>query len=313
MQKIVIDQHFRSLVPPLTKEESDDLEASIKADGCRHPLTVWKETGILLDGHNRLDICTRLGLGCRVEEIALADRIDAEAWVIRNQLARRNLSNDQIRLLRGRLYNLLKMPHGDASRFAAKETDEKPNVSPRGQNVHSGKTAKSVASQFGVDERTVRRDAKIAAKLEKHPEKAAEVAVGKTKLSDAVKSFDEPTKKASTAALADEVGKPLPTDRTASATIKDAFERRREITAIMSRLSDLKAQVMKSAASGDKLYARLNVSEFQSSIERCRAAMKAIRPHAVCPYCSGDGCRACKSQGWLGQWEYDAAPRESKP
>ena len=39
-------------------EERDLLEQSLLRDGCRESLTVWKETGFLLDGHNRHDICT---------------------------------------------------------------------------------------------------------------------------------------------------------------------------------------------------------------------------------------------------------------
>jgi hypothetical protein len=50
----------------------------------------WPRT--LLDGHNRYEICTRLGLPFEIEEMRFSDRSHAEEWIIRNQFGRRNLS-----------------------------------------------------------------------------------------------------------------------------------------------------------------------------------------------------------------------------
>jgi SAM-dependent methyltransferase len=50
----------------------------------------WPRT--LLDGHNRYEICTRLGLSFDIEEMRFSDRSHAEEWIIRNQFGRRNLS-----------------------------------------------------------------------------------------------------------------------------------------------------------------------------------------------------------------------------
>jgi len=47
---------------------------------------------VLLDGHNRFEICTRLGLPFQVSQVAFLDRSHAEEWIIRNQFGRRNLS-----------------------------------------------------------------------------------------------------------------------------------------------------------------------------------------------------------------------------
>jgi hypothetical protein len=55
---------------------------------------VWANNGTLtlLDGHNRYEICTRLGLPFDTEEMRFSDRSHAEEWIIRNQFGRRNLS-----------------------------------------------------------------------------------------------------------------------------------------------------------------------------------------------------------------------------
>ena len=88
-----IDPEFRDMIPPLTDEEKAGLEASLRAEGCRDALTVWDEERTLLDGHNRFDICTSLGISYEINTISLPDRTAAIIWIIQNQLGRRNLSD----------------------------------------------------------------------------------------------------------------------------------------------------------------------------------------------------------------------------
>ncbi len=53
--KLVIDPEFAEKIPALTKEEFDQLEANILAEGrIIDPLIIWN--GIIVDGHNRLRI-----------------------------------------------------------------------------------------------------------------------------------------------------------------------------------------------------------------------------------------------------------------
>jgi hypothetical protein len=94
-----IDKEFHALIPPLQPDELAGLEAGLKKYGCLDALKVWEETGILLDGHNRLAICTRLNLAYRVETLSFADRLDAKLWMVEHQLGRRNLADiDRIAL-----------------------------------------------------------------------------------------------------------------------------------------------------------------------------------------------------------------------
>jgi hypothetical protein len=88
---IKIDPEFRDLIPPLSPEEFDQLEKSVVARGLLSPLLVWKEEGILVDGHNRHKICTKHGIGFETVEMEFADRTSAMLWIIDNQFGRRNL------------------------------------------------------------------------------------------------------------------------------------------------------------------------------------------------------------------------------
>lgn len=87
---IQIDQEFKELIPALTKEEYEQLEANILAEGVRDSLLVWN--GVLIDGHNRYEIATKHGITFDVQEKEFADRAEAERWIILNQFGRRNLS-----------------------------------------------------------------------------------------------------------------------------------------------------------------------------------------------------------------------------
>ena len=90
---IIIDKEFQSLIPPLTKDEYDGLEQSIVNEGCRDALVVWNN--ILVDGHNRYEICKNHSIQYKTVEREFSDRNEAKLWMMKNQLARRNLNDIQ--------------------------------------------------------------------------------------------------------------------------------------------------------------------------------------------------------------------------
>lgn len=102
MQNLQINDKFKRLLDPLTQDERDGLEQSILADGCRDPLVVWN--GILIDGHNRYEICRKYNVPFQVSYIEFKNENEARIWIIRKELTRRNLSPDKISYLRGALY-----------------------------------------------------------------------------------------------------------------------------------------------------------------------------------------------------------------
>ena len=98
MQAIMIDDEFKSLIPPLSMDERNGLEENLLRDGCREALVAWE--GTLVDGHNRYEICTRLNIPYRTEEMQFDDRDAVLSWIISNQLGRRNLTlYDRTRLV----------------------------------------------------------------------------------------------------------------------------------------------------------------------------------------------------------------------
>ena len=72
---IKIDPEFQALLPPLSREERAQLRENLERDGCRDPLVLWKEEGALLDGHNRLALCSKLGIQFETVEVSLPSRM----------------------------------------------------------------------------------------------------------------------------------------------------------------------------------------------------------------------------------------------
>lgn len=87
--KILIDDEFKNLIPPLTDEEYKGLEDSIVKEGCRDALILWGNT--LIDGHNRYEICTKHNIPFKTVEHKFDSRQAVIEWIILNQFGRRNL------------------------------------------------------------------------------------------------------------------------------------------------------------------------------------------------------------------------------
>jgi len=90
------------------------------------------------------------------------------------------------------------------------------------------------------------------------------------------------------------------------------FKRIPDVLAMMKELAKIKATVLDATEKNDPLYGDLNVTAFQAEITCLHDRLSAIRPHSVCPYCTGDGCKACKRRGWVNKATWLMAPAENK-
>lgn len=83
---IVIDPEFRDYLGPLDDETRQALEESLLADGCRDSIVVWplfnEDRFIVLDGHNRKEICERLEIPYHTTQCPedIQSREQAVAW-----------------------------------------------------------------------------------------------------------------------------------------------------------------------------------------------------------------------------------------
>jgi len=158
MPKIIIDQEFKALLPALDNDTYALLEENLLQNGCRDSIVLWGD--ILIDGHNRYEICSKHGIEFNTISRDFASREEALIWIISTQVSRRNLNQIQLSHFRGLHYMADKKIQGSYQQDKQK-----------GQNgifapELSGSTSKRLAGQYRVSPRTIARDAKTAAAIE---------------------------------------------------------------------------------------------------------------------------------------------------
>lgn len=92
--QIKINEVLRAYIEPLTESEYTALERSILVEGCRDALVLWQD--VLVDGHNRYQICQQHGIPFKVtENTSFQNLDDVKLWMIDNNLGRRSISDYQ--------------------------------------------------------------------------------------------------------------------------------------------------------------------------------------------------------------------------
>jgi predicted methyltransferase len=162
-EDIIVDAEFAALIPPLTADEREQLEANISAHGgARDPLVVWARGGklTLVDGHNRYEICTRLDLPFEIEEMRFDDRNAAMLWIIDNQNGRRNLADFakvELELKREAIHRAMVAPARRPTKQESVTTQKSEELSDRNQRTIDAK----IGDAAGVSRDTVAKVKRI--------------------------------------------------------------------------------------------------------------------------------------------------------
>ena len=170
---IVIDEEFRSLIPPMSADSLAQLERNIHAEGLRERLVLWRENdkSILIDGHHRYEILQKLmgeseppsynhqdidlddllnansSIFSNVP-VALENREEVKLWILQNQIGRRNLTKEQRVEMVAKIVVLRQEQALAVSRANLKQGDAAPDVP---KVVPSGKkTVRAAAKEFDV-------------------------------------------------------------------------------------------------------------------------------------------------------------------
>ena len=182
IKELTVLPELKNLIFPLTEVEYENLEASILENGVEVPVDIWIPTektagenkdiigkNIVVDGHNRNDICIKHNLSVPdVKEREFNSIEEVKLWMIRKQLGRRNLSDINRTYFIGLLYNQVKI---DKGKYNRKETT----------GVDSAKT---IAEQTGSSVRTVSNASEFATGMQKLvPELKDHILGGKEKVS----------------------------------------------------------------------------------------------------------------------------------
>lgn len=181
-KNITILPILKDLIRPLDNDEIAQLNANILANGCQDSLKIWQTTKkvinpdavsneeqfVLIDGHNRYKVCTENNIPFAISLMQFQSLDDVISWMIDLQLGRRNMSPNEIAYYRGLKYN------------QEKKIEKTENFSSAGTSL---KTSQKLAQQYGINEKTIRRDAEFAKGVESlSPELKREVLNGTVKV-----------------------------------------------------------------------------------------------------------------------------------
>lgn len=155
MKDLLIDEEFKKLIPPLSKEEFKILEDNILKDGCIDPICTWND--IIIDGHNRYKICKKHNVVFKIHEISFTQREEVKNWICSNQLGRRNISEETKKYLIGKRYEMEKSLLKNSKGRNQYSEDKKLNEEIRKErNVnHKPLTAIKLGKEYQVSCRTV--------------------------------------------------------------------------------------------------------------------------------------------------------------
>ena len=149
--KPIIDPRLRDELPPLSAEKKARLKEDILTKGVLMPLLTW--TGILVDGHNRFDICEECGIPYETKEIEFDSIEDAKFWICKNQMARRDM-NDYQKCVKALEHEEQVRKEAEKRQKAGKKLEVVQSV---GRGSHETKTDNILGAFAGVSSETVRR------------------------------------------------------------------------------------------------------------------------------------------------------------
>lgn len=186
--KLQIDPEFKALIPKLRKSELLQLESNLMTDGCREPIITWN--GIIVDGHNRYELCHRHGIPFRIQEMEFDCREAVIAWICSNQLGRRNISEETRKYLIGIQYSTEKIAAGKRNSRGVNQYTVEDRVShidePDAADIRH-KTAARIADEHHISYATVQKYSNYSKALDeiaKHePKLAAKILSGNYKIS----------------------------------------------------------------------------------------------------------------------------------
>ena len=90
LYNLIIDEEFSTVFPPRIPKDEEKLISQLRTEGCRDEIITWN--GIIIDGHTRYRICHEYNIPFSYREMSFPSKERAKMWMIKNQVARRNLT-----------------------------------------------------------------------------------------------------------------------------------------------------------------------------------------------------------------------------
>lgn len=151
----VILPEMAELLPPLSAEQLDALEADLIKNGCYSPIIV-NEDMVIIDGHNRQALCEKHGLPYTMAVFSFEDMLEAKQWALDTQKGRRNLEKWELGKIALKLKPEIEAKaRANQSAAGGDKFSEKPLSATLSEAVSAVDTRKELAEAVGLGERTM--------------------------------------------------------------------------------------------------------------------------------------------------------------
>lgn len=115
---------------------------------------------------------------------------------------------------------------------------------------------------------------------------------------------------------ADETAPAVPRDREGHPLdrpeLAQLFTRRHELEEMARAVARIKNRITAMREARDPLTADIRTNQYELDAGGLHRVIMAAIPHAVCPYCGGDGCETCYGRGLVNKATWLMAPEEMK-
>lgn len=168
-QELTIDPKFSGIFDQLKDTERELLEKSLLQDGCRDSVIVWDNGAYappILDGRNRYELCELHDIPFKLKYVKFSganDELQARAWILQNQLGRRNLP-EQLKAQWWLSYQDLQKEIEARDLTSRKNLRNQGSVEEETQNVRDndstepqGRLSEAMAKDIGISERQAAR------------------------------------------------------------------------------------------------------------------------------------------------------------
>lgn len=322
---------YANVFPMMNDAEYTDLKADIAAHGQREEC--WLYGDKLIDGRNRDKACCELGIRTRTRQWD-GDESDLLAFIVSLNLKRRHLDEHQRTIVAAKIATLNKgrpKKTNEASVSSEYSSSSEFNASKEAfsESEKNGKSQADAAEMMQVSRSAVQRATKVykdgdpalvaamesgnvsitaAADLAKAPKETQRKAAkaGKKKAAKIAKTVRE-----------EDATKPVasPEKDVIGCQIEDpiiaaAFAERAVFQSLDHRINAMQGEFEALADGPAGVYASRNRQQFRAGVKNLHEVMRFSIPHAVCPYCGGRKCDACKQSGWMTEDLYKAVPRD---
>lgn len=278
------------IIPPLTPDEIERLEASLKHgfDPMKPIITL---DGMILDGRHRAEIAARLGVEPTYAGWVPAWEGDTPAGFVARSIIHRSLSATQRATIAAEL-----LPHIEsdaAKRMKAGKADPTQKI----VEGRSGRESTAVAAKAtGTNREYVAAAAKIK---EKSPATFEAMKAGTVSMAEAKKAVAPK--------------RPAPSTIPKSTVPPEAQEALDAIPAFKEAVNAIRAckrqvEELSHTKPGVELAARWKAIE--AHLHNAAEMVKFSTPHSVCPYMPNCevNCKTCKGRKWVDRVVYDLLP-----